>query len=140
MQPGSSIQAVFENQADDDVIRFQSVWEWTGKQFEIAESVEPGNGYWVYLAGENVAEVNLLGTPPTDKVYLAQKGWNLVGTKDILPVARPANPEIIGQILVGIVRTNNRFQLTTRHYLKLRDSSCYPARRTGFTQQLTMLH
>ena len=96
--PNTSIQVVLDRQADADVIRSKTVWEWIGQQFVIADDIVPGKGYWVYVEGNMPVSVQNFGVLPLSRTETAKKSWNLVGIKDILSVTAPSNPEIRGKI------------------------------------------
>lgn len=97
-QPSSEIEVVFGNQGQAGLIRATTIWEWSGQQFNIAENIEPGNGYWVHIDGDVAVDVQNFGTLPSGDPQTSNKGWNLVGIKDILSIQVPTNTEIRGKV------------------------------------------
>jgi hypothetical protein len=54
------------------------IWEWTGTVYKRAESVRPGQGYWVYRI-EETTDVEVRGQPIDNFAMQFGDGWSLAG-------------------------------------------------------------
>lgn len=54
------------------------MWRWNGLGYEIAHTLEPGVGYWVYT--KQGSTVRYSGTAPVAPQRTVSTGWHLIGT------------------------------------------------------------
>jgi hypothetical protein len=89
-------------------ITSDQVWDWdeTTQEYVAVDSLEPYQGYWVYVPEGNAATVTITGTPAAEPTTLAMH-WNLIGVGSNLTVDNPGiSSSIFGWLFDNYFKTS----------------------------------
>ena len=98
IRPNSQVDTFFAIMNSSTSVQTKTVWTWDKNQFLVAETLDPGKGYWIFNADSTLIDIEYSGDLPLLKRKVGNKGWNLAGIIDTSPIEEPENPEICGLI------------------------------------------